>query len=126
MNKNHFIKAILIASSILLGGLFLFILYLTTGIGLKCVIYEFFKIKCISCGITHSLIALLSGDIITAFKYNYIFPLIFCYLGYVFIYAFFNCIKTGKFSYFPKKQYLDIIVLIIFVCWFILRNLLKI
>ena len=41
-----------------------------------CPIYRFFHIPCPCCGVTRAWIACLQGDIVTAFRYHALFPVI--------------------------------------------------
>ncbi len=101
-----------------------YFIYLKTGIGFKCLIYEVTGFKCAGCGNTHALTSLLKLDVLDSLKHNYIYPLELCYIGWVYLFSAREYIRTGKFNYIAPRRILDVILLVLIVLWIPLRNIL--
>lgn len=68
------------------------LLLLVTVIG--CPTYELFGIVCPCCGVTRAWLAFLQGDVLLAFRYHALFPMI-PVIGAVYVYG---CWKAEPFS----------------------------
>ena len=93
------------------------------GIGIGCPVYQLTGLQCPGCGNSRAAMALLRLDFAAAFSYNPTFPLQFGYLGWVYLSCCVGYLKGKRFTYAPPLPALDIVLLVIFVLWGILRNL---
>ncbi len=107
-------------------GIILAVLFLLAqqGIGLFCPFYQLTGLQCPGCGNSRAALALLRLDLISALRYNLLFPLEFGYLLWVVLSGCGNYLQTGRFHYQPKRIWIDTSVLVLVVIWGILRNLL--
>lgn len=93
------------------------------GIGIPCLFRKMTGLLCPGCGNSRAVLSLLKLDLKAAFFYNMLFPLEFFYIGWVLFHCIRSYLKTGKFSYWPKKIWLDVLILIAVLLWWIIRNL---
>ena len=119
-------KLILYSILAVLIGFAVYGIYRLTGFGLKCVLYELTSLKCPGCGNTHAVSELLSLNIKDALSHNYLFPLEFSYISYVYILSSKEYIKNGHFTYKTPCKVIDIIVLVLIILWFPVRNILSV
>lgn len=122
--KNRIFRLVGFTALAVLGIFLIYLIYLFSGLGFKCPLFEITGYKCAGCGNTHALQSLLKLDIRHSFSYNYIYPLEMFYIFRVYLNSAKNYIKNGKFNYKPPCQVLDIIILVIVVLWIPLRNIL--
>ena len=91
----------------------------------ECVTYKFFHLYCPLCGGTRAIFALLEFDLISAIKYNsFLFYLALAFIAYdikACIWAF-----NGKIDAFVVPKWLVWVTSVLFVAFFIGRNLLMI
>jgi len=125
MNKTlkKFVIGNLIVTAFVVG--FLIYAFLTVGKeGYGCVFYNETGIFCPGCGGTRAVISFLRLDLISAVKYNVAVP-----FG-IFVYLYYNirgiaAAIRGNYEYFSKQKYLLCIVLaIIIILNFIVKNVL--
>ncbi len=126
IKKIRIKKVIALTVGVICICFFIYLIYNYTGFGLKCIFHELTNLRCPGCGTTHFVKCILSGEIKKAFTHNLLFPVFLFYIIWVYAFSVKKYIKNGSFSY--KSPYLvfDIIVLIVTVLWFIIRNILKI
>lgn len=122
--KKRFFRLFIFTLCTLLIIYLLFLLYHFTGIGFKCIFFEITGFKCAGCGNTHAIQSLLELDIMKSFSYNYIYPVEFFYVLWVYLNSSQNYLKNGKFNYKSPYQIIDILVLVAVVLWVPLRNIL--
>ncbi len=115
-------RVILILSAALLFGVGYLVFWHFTGIGFFCPVKRFLSLDCPGCGITRALFALLTFDFVGMLKANLLSPLIIFYFLYVVGYAAIGYIRTGKYEVMPKPFFLNIVFLILFLLYGILRN----
>jgi hypothetical protein len=87
----------------------------------KCLFHELTNLYCPGCGVQRSFHALLHGHLLTAINYNLLFILFLPFIIY-FILAFEFDKKHSRSSFIYKANF-GIAVVIIFVSFWILRNL---
>lgn len=119
--KRRVIRVIIISFGIILAGTILAILA-ANGLSIPCILNKLTGLECPGCGNTRAAMALLKFDIASAFKYNMLFIPEFFYLGFVYVSSAVNYLKGGAFSYKSPFKALDVIFLIVFVLWGIVRN----
>ena len=91
----------------------------------ECVTYKFFHLYCPLCGGTRAIFALLGSDFISALKYNpFLFYLAFAAVAYD-IKACIGAFK-GKIGAFDVPKWLVWVTSVLFVAFFIGRNLVMI
>jgi len=100
-----------------------FVLLAEAGIGIGCPFHKLTGLQCPGCGNSRAAMALLRLDFAAAFSYNPTFPLQFGYLGWVYLSCCVSYLKGKRFTYKPLVPALDIVLLVIFILWGILRNL---
>jgi hypothetical protein len=98
--------------------------YFSHGLGLPCVFRTLTGFLCPGCGNTHAMIALSHGDFLAGLYYNPLYPLEFAYLIWLFVYAGRNFVLNGRFAYAGRLLPVDLLMLVIVVAWWPLRNLL--
>lgn len=114
--------AVLIGLPVLLGLMSIGILWLkmSTPYSVKCPIYEATGFYCATCGVTRQAVALLSGDIYQAFRYNILTFIIILPTVVIYIKESIKFIEFNKFS-----GYLEYILygyLVAFITFMLLRN----
>lgn len=93
------------------------------GIGIPCVFYKITGIQCPGCGNTRAVLSLVRGDIKAAFEYNAFFLPEILYLLSIYVACTVRYIKGSGFSYYPKVRVIDIVAMVLFLAWGIIRNL---
>ncbi len=101
-------------------GLYLLV---RAGMRIPCVFHLVTGFKCPGCGNTRAVLALMRGEILAALRYNWLFPVEFFYLGWVYCHTAYRYYKTGKVSYRPPFLWLDGLMLFGIVLWGVLRNI---
>ena len=94
------------------------------GIGLSCPIRQVTGLQCPGCGNSRAALALLRFDFAASFQYN---PLFMAQAGYILWVYVISCIRyvRGKRPlYEPPLPWMDIVLLVVFLGWGILRNIL--
>ena len=109
------------AAAGVLGG---FYFLAQKGIGLGCPLYQLTGLQCPGCGNSRAVLALLRLDIGSALQYNLLFPLEAGYLLWVLFRLCKSYLSSGRFSYLPKRSWMDLAVLVLIAAWGILRNIL--
>ena len=115
-------NVLLLSAGIILAGL-LYGIAAMHGFGIPCLLRTFTGLLCPGCGNSRAAMALLRLDFAAAFSYNPTFPLQFGYLGWVYLSCCVSYLKGKRFTYKPLVPALDIALLVIFILWGILRNL---
>ena len=111
----------LVTAAFALGG---FVMYLLDRyfVGIPCVFSRITGLNCPGCGNTAAAVYLIGGDLLSALRENYLFPLEFFYLGWVYVLTAWRYYQTGKAEYKPPLPALDIILLVVLVLWGVVRN----
>lgn len=125
MKKFHFSRRhkVLLAGFVLcLGAVAVFYLLAQRGIAIACPFYKITGLLCPGCGNSRAALALLRWDLPAAFGYNPLFALEFFYLAWVLGHCARAYLKGKPFAYKPPVPLLDIGILILLLCWWIVRN----
>lgn len=94
------------------------------GFGIPCLFLKLTGFQCPGCGNTRAALALLRLDVAAAFGYNPLFLLEFLYLLWVLFHCAKSYLKGARFSYTPPVLWLDAVVLVVLLAWWVVRNLL--
>ena len=86
-----------------------------TGMGIPCLFRLFTHLKCPGCGITHSLIALLHGNIYQAFKYHDLFILSLPFVIYLLVVYLYRYHKYHKYYLLKYENSITWILVILYV-----------
>ena len=104
--------------------LILYILFVdVTGMGIPCLFRMLTGLKCPGCGITHSLISLLHGNIYEAFKCHDLFIISLPVLAYLFIVYICRYYQHHKFYLNRYENSITWILVILYVVRCIIINL---
>lgn len=119
--KHRVRKIALVTAGFALAGLIMYLLdrYL---VGIPCVFSRLTGLNCPGCGNTAAAVCLVSGDVLGALKENYLFPLEFFYLGWVYVLTAWRYYKTGEVNYKSPMPIMDVILLVVLVLWGVVRN----
>ena len=96
------------------------------GIGIPCFFYKVTGLRCPGCGNTRAVLSLLRLDFGAALRYNWLFPVEFLYLGWIFVSSGVSYIRNGKFTYQSPRNGPEIGLMIVVAGWFVVRNILHI
>ena len=121
--KKRIIKTVCVLLALLASLLGYCMIVVFTGKGIDCPVHRFTGLECPGCGNTRALTALLHLDIKAAFGYN---PMIFAellYMLWVTVNTSVIYISTGRYKLGVKPEWMNILFLIAFVGWGILRNI---
>ena len=121
--KQRALKLIKKAVPLLLLGLAYYILVRLTGHGIPCIIKTITGVHCPGCGISRMFVALIGGDIKAAAGYNL---LVLCLLPFGAILGIIKAvsyIKTGEVKTSKAESIGWIIVFVLVVAFWIMRNL---
>lgn len=116
-------KAIIV---LLLAALICVVYYLfvsKTKVGLFCIFERITGARCAGCGNTRAVVSLLQGDIGRAFSYNYMFLAEIGYIGAVLISYVLRYIRYGEKQIGLKPEWLNVVILVVFLAWWIVRNI---
>lgn len=102
---------------------FIYLIYRSTGFGFKCLLFEITGLKCPGCGNTRAVSSLLDFNFLTALSYNYLFPIEFLYIVWVYLVSAKRFLTFGKFNYKSPCNAIEIIFLILVLGWFPIRNI---
>ena len=120
--KRH--RTLLIGSAIALAAAGLYCLLARFGIGFPCLFYRFTGYQCPGCGNTRAALALLRLDFGAAFRLNPLCFAEFLYIGWILLHCARSYLKGNAFSYKPPFLWLDILLLVVILIWWPLRNFL--
>ena len=121
MKKRITVLILLVISG--LGAILAFYILARNKIALGCIFYQLTGLQCPGCGNSRALIALLEMNFKKAISYNLMFPLEIGYLIWVVIQSGLSFLNTGRFSYKPKKIWIDATILIMVIAWGFIRNI---
>lgn len=121
--KKRFIKAsaVLGAISAVLLAYCFFVLY--TGKGIDCPLHYFTGLECPGCGNTRAAVALLRLDIKSALEYNLLIFAEILYIIWAALYTSAVYVKAGKYELNVKPSWANILFLVLFAGWGIVRNI---
>lgn len=100
------------------------VVVLCFNISIPCVFRRITGLKCPGCGNTGFVISVAHFRFGEALRCNYLFPLEALYVIYVIIWSSAAYIKTGKPDFMIKPGWLNITALVLFLAWWVLRNIL--
>lgn len=121
--KKRFLKVLKEILFILLIGTVYYILNRLTGISIPCIFKEITGFYCAGCGVTRMCIAILKFDFYTAFRSN---MFVFSLLPFIFIYSAVDIVKYVKTGKTIQSKIINIIILIVAILsiiFWILRNI---
>lgn len=116
-------KVVLIYLCIIIVGIGYAIFVTTTGIGIPCVIYKRFHVKCPGCGISHLFLHLMRLEWKEAFLSNIGLVLISPLLLVILVKQTVTYVKTGQKTMNQGMNRLMIGCIIYLVIWAIVRNI---
>ena len=120
--KKRILKVILFFSAAVL--LFTVLLLITEYLNVSiCPIKRFFGLSCPGCGFSRAVISLLKLDIYSSVRYNLLAIPILLYIAYISYFFAKEYIKNGKREFYPKPEWLNIVLLSVMVIWTIGRNI---
>ena len=102
--------------------IFILIFFAKKGFSVGCLFNYITDLKCAGCGNTRAALALLELDFKEMLNYNLFFPLEVAYIVKVYITCAKNYLKTGKFVYSVKPDFIDIAFLALLLLWTVVRN----
>lgn len=123
--KQRVFTVVIVTAAVLILGL-LYAFVALRGIGVPCFIKSITGVKCPGCGISRTILAILTFKFDKVFSYNLIWPLIVFYLLWVYFFCARSYIKKGRPSYDSPTMWVDIAMLVILLVWWIVRNILGI
>lgn len=100
----------------------LFLYLAGMGIGIGCPFHKLTGLQCPGCGNSRAAMALLRLDFGASFAYNPLFLPQVGYIAWVYLISCVSYLKGKRFTYAPPLLALDIVLLVVFVLWGILRN----
>ncbi len=103
-------------------GLFYALAVKLLGGGIPCIFHDITGLRCPGCGMTHAMTALLRLDFAAFMQANLFAPLIVAFLGLAFVSTSLHYIKTGKYRLSAGNTAIEILFLVLFVAWGIVRN----
>jgi hypothetical protein len=109
--------------------IFIFAIYFLCsyiGIHYTCPVLAITGLNCPGCGNTRAVLSILNFNIIESFTYNYIYPVEFFYILWVYFFSAKNYVLNEDFRYKAPLRYFDVVALIIVMMWFPIRNFLGI
>ena len=119
---SHRHKVLLLGAAIVIAGIGIFYILAQHGIAIPCLFNKLTGLLCPGCGNSRAALALMRLDLPAAFRYNPVFLLEFFYLGWVLAHCARAYLQGKPFSYKPPLPLLDIGILILLLCWWIVRN----
>ena len=124
--KQHTKRVAVLAALFIICGLIYAGIITLLHHGIPCWFHLITGLKCPGCGLTRSLLSLLRFDFASVLKYNLFAPLIVFYIGWIFLYNSYLYIKRGKYYLSSGSIISDILFLVLFLGWWIVRNLIGI
>lgn len=121
--EKRIIKLTAVTLAAVIAAAVMGFLFYRFKIGFPCVFNSVTRLKCPGCGNTHAVISLYRFRIREALTYNYLFPVEFFYILWVYFFSARSYIKHGRFNYSSPFKPLDIAVLAAIIIWFIVRNI---
>lgn len=122
MRKRRMV-VLLVLGCVALAAAGLFYLLALQGIGIGCPVYQLTGLRCPGCGNSRAILACFRLDLMAAWQHNWMFPLEFGYLLWVAGNLCVGYLRTGRFSYYPKRWRMDAALLAILLLWGIFRNI---
>ena len=110
-----------ITSGILAAGMLLAFL-MQQGLHIPCLFYKFTGLLCPGCGNSRATLALLRLDFRAMLRYNLCYPLQLLYILRLYLACARNYMRTGRFAYHTKPDWLDITCLVLILLWAVIRN----
>ena len=125
--KKHRIRrvAALAALFIISGSIYAGVVTLLHH-GIPCWFRVITGFRCPGCGITHSMLSLIHLDFQNVLSHNLFAPLIIFYIAWIFIYNSYQYIQKGKYNLSSGSKIADISFLVIFIGWWVIRNIIGI
>ena len=116
------LQRLLLGAGLAFAAVGIFWLLAQFGIGIPCIFNRLTGLQCPGCGNSRAALALLRLDFSAAFRYNPLCFLEFGYIGWVLFHSARNYLKDGKFTYQPPMLWIDLLILIVLLLWWPLRN----
>ena len=116
-------EALLLFSAAFVGGIVLLLWDPKDGFFMPCLLQVLTGLSCPGCGITRALHALVHGDFLTAFRYNFVGLPVLLSAGVIVGRACWIALKTDKWSFPAFLEKSGWYLLGIGALWMIVRNL---
>ena len=113
-----FVTLGILAAGLLLAGLIL------CGLRVFCPFYLLTGLQCPGCGNTRATLSLLKLDLKAMLGYNLLYPIEMLYALRIYIVCAGNYIHDGRVTYHTRPDWVDILCLLLFLAWGVVRNLL--
>ena len=117
-------RNLLLAGIGVLAGVAVYSVLSSYGMGIPCLFHRVTGLLCPGCGNTRAALALMRFQFRKAFSYNPMFLPEFLYILKVLFFCSRSYLKGGSFTYKPRRQWPDILLLAAVVIWGVVRNLL--
>ena len=124
--KDRMKKIIRNTIFLLLCGILYGVFAILTGIAVPCMIHLIFKVKCPGCGMTLFMLNCMKGNFAEAIRENYAAPFIVAFILDIYIDSGINYVRKGEFRSGKVNDIIAVVVLVLFVAWGIVRNILGI
>ena len=121
--KRKLVIAVVTLGLLSMGGLLAFLVY-KGYLKMPCLFFQLTGLLCPGCGNTRATMALLRLDFKGMLSYNLLYPLQMLYIAHLYFFCCGNYIRSGRFAYRTKANWLDISCLSLFLLWAIVRNIL--
>jgi hypothetical protein len=116
------IRKVILVTTLLLVAAAIAALAVRLGLRIPCVFHLITGLNCPGCGNTRAVMAMLRFDFREMLYYNLLFPLEMAYLVYLYVSSAIHYVRTGRATYKPKRQWPDVVLLIILLAWGVVRN----
>ena len=123
MQRKKRIRNVILLTLGLLALAALLAFLFANGVSVGCVFKRLTGLLCPGCGNTRATFALLRLDLAEMLRFNLLYPFEMLYLVRLYVLCAINYVKNGRFSYHPKPDTVDILLLVSLILWTVVRNL---
>ncbi|SDA24182.1 Protein of unknown function [Ruminococcus sp. YE71] len=124
--KKRIIRVLFVYAAIASSAAAYALIMELTGRGLPCIFHKLTGLKCPGCGNTHALHCLATGRFREALGHNAMMPLEAAFAVWLAVASAARYIRTGKYSLTTGCEAANVVFLLLFVGWWVVRNILGI